>query len=289
MSPVSLRCGAAAILLVAAAGCAPASRIVRYDEVRPLRGVDGDIVALPDFGRAGQGAAEAWIERFDRMTGSDLVRVLEACKRSCIRVAAHEIDPSRVGLASGVLIATDGGGLVVTAARAVAPARFERTEVVFTDGTVLAAERLARAPGHGDDAIPPGLAFLTTAEPTALTARPAPIGRVDAGDPVFLLGYPDRLGVDEFGEVTRALTIPLDSPLDPIPLVGRVWRTSPLLVVPVAGGIPLSGGGAEGAPLFNAKGEVVGIFTEVIETSERDRAAFTLRGVALEPPPAASR
>ena len=75
-----------------------------------------------------------------------------------------------------------------------------------------------------------------------------------------MLGYPDRLGLDEFGRAVHGFSRERAA-LDPMPFVARVTAPTAMELEPISGAVPVAG--ASGAPLFNEQGELVGVFVAV--------------------------
>jgi len=152
---------------------------------------------------------------------------------------------SSAGLASGVLISDDGK--VLTAAHAVQAV--DKVYVEFVDGQLVTARVLSSAP-FADvallqlDSVPPG-------------ARPAKLGdsdKVEVADEVFVVGAPYGL--------PQTLTVGHISgraaPKGSLANIqsGEFFQTDAAI-----------NGGNSGSPMFNRKGEVIGIVTSILSRS----------------------
>jgi S1-C subfamily serine protease len=149
------------------------------------------------------------------------------------------------GLGSGVLISSDGK--ILTAAHVVQTA--EKVEVQFVDGTRQAAKILASVP-YADvalikvDGVPPA-------------ARPAVLGdsdKMQVGDRVFVVGAPF--------ELSYTLTAGyISGRRDPEPIKG------PLSSMELFQTDAAINKGNSGGPMFNMKGEVIGICSHILTES----------------------
>jgi hypothetical protein len=195
-----------------------------------------------------------------------------------VRIRAFGAETGRLVVASGVLVRKAGSVVVATAGRTLASFDAEEVgpiHVILTDGTRLRAEILDLRTGTAFR----DWAYLWLHGAASRDLAAVPIGKVNRGESVFLLGYPDHLGVDARGEVVHGLAGPPDSMLSPLPLAGRIDHVDPLLIAPVAGAMPLAG--ATGAPFFNSRGEAVAILTTTVETPDRAGMNFVLQATSL--------
>ncbi|MEM7248491.1 MAG: serine protease [Acidobacteriota bacterium] len=216
-----------------------------------------DLVTLRDYFQLGRDRARNHLIAHAREHRSSL-EGLEDAMAACVRVEISR--PSRRGFrsvssASGVLLE---GGLVLTAGHAVHGQRDAELSIQLVDGRRLEArlresEYLLNVSGRD-------WALLEVVQPP-LDLASAKLGVVGLGDLVVVPGYPARHGVDPTGRVVLGDGIDI---LKPIPLVSRVSSVSPLSLEPVAGSLPL--GGASGAPVFNMKGQLLGLFVGMSET-----------------------
>lgn len=93
------------------------------------------------------------------------------------------------------------------------------------------------------------------------------LGRAEVSELVFLLAYPDPCGVDGRGRIVRGDGFE-SAYLAPRVTFARVESLTPLVLVPVAGAVPL--GGASGGGIFDREGGLVGIVSGVPWEPRRD-------------------
>ena len=87
------------------------------------------------------------------------------------------------------------------------------------------------------------------------------MAEAEVGQTVFIIGYPDAMGIDANGNVQKS-TKQTRNYLKPLTLVGRIKSVSKHIeIVPTVGCMPLSG--LSGAPVFNEMGKLVGIQNSV--------------------------
>jgi S1-C subfamily serine protease len=169
-----------------------------------------------------------------------------------IHVSGHEVDPERAGgfvradsLGSGVLIAADGK--VLTAAHVVQTA--DTVNVEFTDGSIVSAKVVA-----ADVAADVALLQLWRVPPQV---KPVPLGNSDlaeVGDEVFVVGAP--FGISHtvtFGHLSarRKPEISFGGLLS-----GELFQTDAAI-----------NHGNSGGPMFNRKGEVIGVVSHIVSRS----------------------
>jgi serine protease Do len=149
------------------------------------------------------------------------------------------------GLASGVLISRDGR--ILTAAHVVQTA--EKVEVQFVDGTREPAKILSSVP-YADVA-------LIKVDRVPPSAHPAPVGNSDpmqVGDRVFVVGAPFELSYTLTAGYISGRRAPerIKGPLSSMEL----FQTDAAI-----------NKGNSGGPMFNTKGEVVGICSYILSQS----------------------
>jgi serine protease Do len=149
------------------------------------------------------------------------------------------------GLASGVLIS--GGGLILTAAHVVQTA--EKVEVQFVDGT--------RQPARIVSSVPYADIALIKVDRVPPAAHPAPVGNSDpmqVGDPVFIVGAPFQLSYTFTAGYISGRRAPeqIKGPLSSMEL----FQTDAAI-----------NKGNSGGPMFNTKGQVVGICSYILSQS----------------------
>jgi len=189
-----------------------------------------------------QASAQPLRDAFSKVKGSV---VLVGVEERIVAPAPDQGLVSAAGFGSGVMISADGK--VLTAAHVVQAA--DRVAVKFSSGQVVQARVISSAEAADLallqlDSVPPG-------------AAPAPLGdsdKVEVGDEVFIVGAPYGLA--------NTLT------------VGHVGGRMPPECGPQ--GLPASeffqtdaaiNKGSSGSPMFNLRGEVVGIVSNILSQS----------------------
>jgi len=163
-----------------------------------------------------------------------------------IKLDLDEGSATRVhGLASGVLIS--GGGLILTAAHVVQTA--EKVEVQFVDGT--------RQPARIVSSVPYADIALIKVDRVPPAAHLAPVGNSDpmqVGDPVFIVGAPFQLSYTLTAGYISGRRAPeqIKGPLSSMEL----FQTDAAI-----------NKGNSGGPMFNTRGEVVGICSYILSQS----------------------
>jgi len=240
----------------------PDGRIVFFDSVVGIGATEGPLVTQLDYLETGRRLARDFLATQPAPNGATLWDVAQACAPACVRV---EIETKRQGESvasihgSGVIVA--GGGYVLTAGHALSADQILAIRVILKDGRALGATLVDKdyAVFNATDRDWAVLKFDDD-RPTDLVALK--LGDAEEGAPVFALGYPDEIGIDELGRIAYGR----QDPLAPLLFPAHVSGTDPITLTPAAGAVPL--GGISGGPVVNAAGEVVGIFVSVSRTSE---------------------
>jgi S1-C subfamily serine protease len=263
-------------LLLAAAACTAPGREIPYASARPLPVVYGRVVTNLDLLASGREIVDEYVAALPEPHRGRLRAVIARGKLATAGVHARfAIDAAGTSYqeqqGTGVFVAgTDGAPWVITAGHTFVNAGPERAVRVSTRaGRELPGELVAcsydserQVPDFAAIrcavAPPPGVVVATCAAPRE-------------GELVVALGYPDRFGVDDAGRLRRldpGAALP-----EPLALLLEVVQVEPLMLVPVAGALPL--GGFSGGGFFDADGNVVGVLTGVRHTWEPGGAAET--------------
>ena len=153
---------------------------------------------------------------------------------------------TEMGLGSGVMISREGR--ILTASHVVQTA--DEVGVGFADGTVVKARVVGSDPSTD-------VAMILLEDEPPPTATVAPIGNSDAmtvGDPVFVVGAPHGISHTlTVGHLSARRQAP--SPLRPSVKVEHFQTDAAINT------------GNSGGPLFNMKGEVVGIVSYIVSKS----------------------
>jgi S1-C subfamily serine protease len=201
------------------------------------------LAALMAFGVGDDAAADSLSEAFKRVKSSVVV----------VRTTQKEIMPqsggqlvSVAGLGSGVLISADGK--VLTAAHVVQTA--EMVEVEFDDGDIIAAQVLGSVPAAD-------VAILQLELPPPAEIHKAKLSdsdEVEVGDPVFVVGAP--LGI------TYSLTAGhISGRRQPDKMLGDFYLAEFFQTDAAINQ------GNSGGPMFDMKGEVIGIVSHILSQS----------------------
>ncbi len=236
----------------------------------------GRVLTLVDYFEGGQRAVEEFLDsgRAD-LSAPDLRALIRDLKRRCARVelrsGAREAGYESIG-ASGVLV--DRGRRLLTAGHVFAGQTDFTIVVTLTDGRSYPGQLIAW------QYTPDAEIMRDWAVVEILGAAPAapamPTGRLEEGDLAIVLGYPDRIGLDARGDVAYAATDE-GAPLDPLVTIGEVKRTAPTILTPVVGAVPLTG--MSGGPVFNARGELTGLFASILRGVSRSGTTWAYRVV----------
>jgi hypothetical protein len=242
---------------------------VRFDDVQAFAPENGSLVTLVDYLESGRRAVDRFLQGLPAAEGQELgasiVRAREACVRIAVRHHLSALSYNQVS-ASGVLVAKRSGGPVVLTAGHSFDERESKTSITLLDGTVLASAPLARAAHDvGDWAILPvderdPLPFVQTSEPVE-------------GELAFTLGYPDQSGIDAQDRVVRGEAYQEDY-LAPLVTILRVESTSPLVLTPIAGAVPLDG--ASGGGIFDRHGNLIANLSGIEWEAERDHVTYRI-------------
>ena len=180
-----------------------------------------------------------------------LREVFRQVSGSVVVVLAESKSPATVdtldggGLGSGVLISSSGR--ILTAAHVVEAA--DRVRIRFASGAIVPARVVASDP-------PADLALLEVAEvpPDAVVARIGDSDKVEVADQVFVVGAP--YGISETLSVgyVSARRVSTSEPGD---AAGVELLQTDAAIAP----------GNSGGPMFNLKGEVIGIVSRIVSRS----------------------
>lgn len=238
-----------------------------------------ELVTLLDYFEEGIAGSDRWLEGRGEQLGTDLRKILRDRRRTCVRVAVESRGAdgqTRSMLGSGVIV--EGGLRVLTAGHSLAGAGDDATiRITLRDGRTMAAVVAASShrPGHTGRH---DWALLDLVNPPAGLAHAIP-AKAEVGDSVIVLGYPDRLGLDESGHAVHGFSRERAA-LDPLPFVARVSAANAMELTPVAGAVPVAG--ASGAPLFNERGELVGIFVAVGRLAYPDGLRYSYEAAPID-------
>jgi hypothetical protein len=267
---------AGAVCAVVWSACSSSGRDVYYEDAAPLEASSGHVVTLVDYLAGGRKAVDAFLQSLPEAEAAELNGSIAGATNACVRVAVRrELSGSSYEetSASGAIVATKSGRRVVlTAGHSFGTGDFTTTI------TTLAGSRLASAPDVRGDRPTAGdagdWAILSIRDEEA--ARDLFVVGVDtphAGELAFLLGYPDKSGVDATGRVVRGEAYANDH-LSPLVTILRVESVSPLVLIPVAGALPL--GGASGGGVFDRRGALIANLSGVQWEAKRELVTYRI-------------
>ncbi len=244
------------------------------------------VFTLLDYFEHGQRAVTDYVRACDRAGSAPrLAEAIRQAKPACVRIemrdAGHGGSFASV-IASGVVV--DAGRRLLTAGHSFEGATDALVVVTLPTGDTRPArlvEHRYRPERDEDWAV---LELLGAAAPSVAQGDHR---RVRKGDLVFVLGYPDRIGVDAAGRVAYC---PGSGRVyrEPLTLMAEVDSVRPLRLIPRAGSIPI--GGMSGGPVFDASGRLIGIFASVSRIEVEGEVSHAYNGSLLPAlPPAITR
>jgi S1-C subfamily serine protease len=256
-SPGLSRVAALTLLMVSA--CTAPGREVPYASARTLPTIEGRVATNLDLLASGRTLVDEYVTQLPEPRRKQIAAVIARGKQASVRIVArYGFSSSGASYTensgSGVLVAgSDGSAVVLTAGHTFADTSADlRVSVFSLAGREIAATMVDIEHEKRDFAVMRCEPFSASDVVLAGMAAPRP------GELVVALGYPDQCGVDRAGRVVRGESYTNDL-LEPLALVLEVASTEPLLLLPVAGALPL--GGFSGGGLFDLDGSVVGVLT----------------------------
>ncbi len=276
-SPVLSRITALTLLMVSA--CMAPGRELPYAAARPLPTIEGRVATNLDLLASGRTLVDGYVAQLPEPQRQRIAAVIARGKQASVRIVArHRFGPLGTSYSqnagSGVFVAgSDGSAVVLTAGHTFADTATDlRVKVISLAGREVAATMVTREYDQLDFAVMrcesfgAGEAVLTS----MAVARP--------GDLVVGLGYPDQCGVDRAGRVVRGESY-TDDLLEPLVLILEVASAAPLVLLPVAGALPLEG--FSGGGLFDLDGNVVGVLTATEWEPNKDAMVVRVLGCAV--------
>lgn len=263
-------------------GCAEPGARVAYGDVAAIPRRHGDFVTPIDYYKHGQDRVRSFLSSKQALdAGGGLVEAINRCESSCVRVEARIMrrgTSHRANLGSGVLV--DNGRYVLTAGHVVSAPVTPEILVTLMDGRVVGARIAACVYGGNED-----WALLELESGAAGTDDAGTMGAADLGEPVHgeltvVIGYPEgKAGRTETGSIVADYGRG-GRYLAPLTVIARVTQSSPLLLRPEAGVVPV--GGMSGSPLIDRYGRVVAIFSAVEESFDAGGVTHSLRASPVD-------
>ncbi|ANM29661.1 hypothetical protein ABI59_08825 [Acidobacteria bacterium Mor1] len=243
----------------------------------PVQAESGRILTLLDYFDGGLRAVDRFVDE-KRSSHRDLSAVLDRCRAASVLIEVRYGQSGsgyQTSAASGVVL--EGGRRLLTAGHAVKGLdEFEAT-VTLPGGTrrdvKLIQAQYDRFGGANRD-----WAILEVSGPPLRGVPAIRPARAREGELAIVAGYPDHIGVDATGRAAWAGEN--SSYLAPIVTLATVERADPLLLSPEAGAIPTPG--MSGAPVFNAAGELIGVFVSIGRRSSESEIRHTYNAASLE-------
>lgn len=253
---------------------------VRADAPLALASEPADrVLTLFDYFEGGRQAVAAYLrENVDR-SGQRLARSLDRSRRACVRVdVRHGFAASgyRTNSGSGVLL--DGGRYLLTAGHLFAGLdRFEVRVILPTGGERRYAHIDGDYEALGDNDRDWALLRIVGALPAQGAIPIVPIAPARAGDRAAVLGYPDDVGIDPDGKVAPAGGATVY--FEPLTTIGEIASARPLVLEPLAGSVPTPG--MSGAPVFDERGRLVGVFVAIEQRSGNGEVSHRYRAASI--------
>jgi hypothetical protein len=255
-----------AVVIAVALGAGEAARAADHDGRRAGVGhpTPRRVISLFDYYESGRRAVDAFVREHDLDESSGgLAETIRRAKQACVQLEIrfdHADGNHRSVLASGVV--TGDGRHLLTAGHCLEDREAAEVVVTLPTGEARAARLVERRherfdAGGEDWAL---LELIGGPVPTQVRAGTAP----RRGDLVFILGYPDQIGIDSNGRLGFVWSSP-GGYREPLTTLAVVEETRPLTLTPLAGSIPT--GGASGGPVFDRHGRLVAISAAVSESS----------------------
>ena len=237
------------------------------------------VLTMLDYYESGRRAVEACVLEDGCGSGKDLLESVERAKLASVRVeirSNEREDRYQSIAASGVLI--DGGRRVLTAGHAMTRPADTGVVVTLLDGETRSARILdSRYEVYGGADL--DWAVLEILGRPVEKFPAAELGHAREQELVFVLGYPDGIGVDETGS-TAFEAGPDAGYLEPLVTLGVVDSREPLRLSPLAGSVPTSG--MSGAPVFSEDGRLIGIFVSLGKARTRSTVTYTYNAASVD-------
>lgn len=271
--------GLASVLFAACA----VGREVPYGSVQPLP-IQGRLATTLDLLASGRQFVDDYLQQLPEQQRLAALATIAKGEQATARVSVkHGFGALGMSFTmqsgTGVLVRGSGGSpLVLSAGHTFAvEASDSRAQVVALDGRVVEASMLDCKPGSGG-AGTPDYAVLQCDRAVDVDLVLPDTAAPRTGELVIALGYPDQCGVDRLGRVVRFGPDGAQR-ITPLAFVLEVVDEDPLVLVPVAGALPL--GGFSGGGIFDLDGNVVGVLTGVQWSHGADSMTVTVNGCSV--------
>lgn len=271
--------------MLLATWCAACSvgREIPFDSAQPLP-IQGRVATVLDLLASGRLFVEDYLQSLPEQKRLLALATITKGEQVTARVSVkYGFDSSgmsfSVASGTGVIVRGSTGSHFVLSAghtfEITAPDR--RVEVVASDGRVVAASMLDCKSGSGGVGSPDYAVLQCDAAAGAVLVA-ADTAAPRTGELVVALGYPDQCGVDRLGRIVR-FGPDGSARIAPLQLLLEVVTEEPLVMVPVAGALPL--GGFSGGGLFDLDGNVIGVLTGVQWSTGSDSMTVTVNGCSV--------